>query len=163
MPCNQVWPNMALKGDRSSTNENCTFKVIGQVWTGSTMSPSDVVKAPLNPDNIRPGFSRFEGENPICLITNACKRSAELPGSTKIHLTSKSFTLNVRLRASRCGCTIWWESTEGKMIVLSIGHMLLLVKPGRMKLTCSRIETAWSSLCIFYLKSYSLSRGPPWI
>lgn len=142
MLSNQVWPNMSLKGDRSSTTENFIFRVTGSAWMGNMMSPSDVVEASLNLDNIRLGFSRLEGKNPICLITNACKRSVELLRSTKIHLTSKSLTLNVRIRAFRCGCTIWWESTEGKVIVSSIGHMLLLVKPSRMELTCSRIEAA---------------------
>lgn len=58
-----------------------------------------IVEASLNLDNISLGFSRFKGENPICLITDACKRSDELPGSTNIHLTSKSLTPNVRIRA----------------------------------------------------------------
>lgn len=105
---------MALIGDMSSTIENCTFKVTGLAWTGSMMSSNDVVEAPLNPDNILPGFSILESENPICLITNTCKRSIELPGSTKIRLTSKSMIPNVRIRASRCGCNIRLGSTRGK-------------------------------------------------
>ena len=62
------------------------------------MSPRDVVEAPLNPDNIHPGFSRFEDENLICLITDTCKRSIELLGSTKIHLTLKSLIPNIKIR-----------------------------------------------------------------
>ena len=100
MPCSKAPPNMALNGDRSSTIENCTFRVTGSAWTGNTMLPRDVVEAPLNPDNIRPGFSIFKGENPICLITDTCKRSVELLGSTKIRLTSKSLMPNVKIRAS---------------------------------------------------------------
>ena len=73
---------MALNGDRSSTIENCTFKVIGLTWAGNTMLPRDVIEAPLNPDNIRPGFSIFESENTICLITDTCKRLVELLRST---------------------------------------------------------------------------------
>ena len=106
MPCNKVSPNMALNGDKSSTTENCTFRVTGSTWTGNTMSPKDVAEAQLNLDNIRPGFSKFEGENPICLITNTFKRSTELLGSTKICLTSKSLIPNIKIRASRYGCNI---------------------------------------------------------
>ena len=87
MPCSQARPSMALNGDKSSMTENFTFKVAGSAWKGNTMSPRDIVEAPLNPDNIRLGFSRFEDENPICLITDTCKRLIELPGSTKIRLT----------------------------------------------------------------------------
>lgn len=105
---------MALNGGMSSTTENCTFKVTGSTWMGSMMSSNDVVEAPLNPNNIRPGFSILEGENPICLITDTCKRSVELPRSTKIRLTSKSVIPNVRIRASRCGCNIRLGSTRGK-------------------------------------------------
>ena len=65
---------MALNRDRSSIIENYMFKVIGTTWTGNTMSPRDVIEVLLNPNNIRLGFSRFEGENPICLIINTCKR-----------------------------------------------------------------------------------------
>ena len=80
---------MTLNGHRSSTTKNDMFRVIRPAWAGNTMSPKDVVEAPLNPNNIRPGFSKFEGENPICLITNTCKRLAELPESTKIRRTLK--------------------------------------------------------------------------
>lgn len=73
MPCSQVCPDMVLNGNRSSTIENCTFRVIGSAWIGNTMLPRDVVKAPLNPDNIHPGISRFDGENPICLITDTVR------------------------------------------------------------------------------------------
>ena len=131
---------MALNRDKSSTTENCMFKVTRSAWTGNTMSPKDVVEAPLNPDNIHPGFSRFEDENPICLITDTCKRSIELPGSTKIRLTSKSLIPNIQIRASRCGCNIQLESTGGKVITQSIGRVLMLVNPGQTKLTCSCTE-----------------------
>ena len=138
--CSHVRPNMALNGDRSSTTENCTFRVTGPAWTSNTMSPKDVVEAPLKPDNIRPGFSRVDVENPICLITDTCKRSAELPKSTNIRLTTKSLIPNVRMRASRCGCNIRLESTGGKMITPSIGRALLPTSPGRMELIYSRTE-----------------------
>ena len=81
---------MALKEDKYSTTENCTLRMTGLAWTGSTTSQRKVVVAPLNPDKIHPGFSRLEGSSPIYLITDACKRSVELPGSTRIRLTSKS-------------------------------------------------------------------------
>ena len=163
MPCSKAPPNMALNGDRSFTTKNCTFRVTGSTWTGNTMSPRDVVEAQLNLDNIRLGFSRFEGENLICLITDTCKRSAELPRSTKIHLTSKSLISNVRIRTSQCGCNIQLGSIRGKMITPSIGRVLQLVNLGRTKLTCSRIEVTQSSLCLFRLELYSSSRSQPWI
>ena len=152
---------MALKGDKSSTTENCTLMMIGPAWTGSTTSLRDVVAAPLNPDKIRPGFSRPDSSSPVCLITDAYKRSAELPGSTRIRLTSKSQILRDRMRASQCGCNIRVGSTEGKMIVPSIGWAFPSVNPGRMELTRSRTNAAHSSLCLFRLESYSSSKGPP--
>lgn len=79
MLCNQVHPKMALKGDKSSTTKNCTLRVTGSTWIDNTMSLREVVEAPLNPNNIRPEFSRIEGMNPICLINDICKRSVELP------------------------------------------------------------------------------------
>ena len=137
MPCSQVRPMMALKWDKSSTIENCTFWITSPSWTSNTMSPTEVVEAPLNPDSIRPGFSRANDGNPICLYTNIYNRSAELPGSIKICLTSKSLIPNVRLRASSWGCNTQLESTRGKVITSSIGRVPLLGKPGWMKLTCS--------------------------
>ena len=70
MPCNQVRPRIALKGNKSSTMDNCTLRVTGPTWIDSTISPRDVFEAPLNPDSIRPGFSRLEGINLFCLTTN---------------------------------------------------------------------------------------------
>ena len=98
------------------------------------MSPMEVVVASLNLDKICPRFSRLEGSSPICLIIDSCKRSAELPGSTRIHLTSKSPILRNRKRASRCGCSIHVGSTRRRMIVPSIGWALPSVNPGRMEL-----------------------------
>ena len=154
---------MALKGDRSSTTENCTLRMTGPTWTGSTTSPMEVVATPLNPDRIRPRFSRLEGSSPICLITDACKRSVELPGSTRIRLASKSPIPRDRIRASRCGCNIRVGSTKGKMIVSSIGWALPPVNPSRMELIRSHTDVAHSSFCLFRLESYSSSRGPPWM
>ena len=154
---------MALKGDKSSTTENCTLRMTRPAWTGSTTSPREVVFAPLNPDKIYPGFSRPESSSPICLITDACKRSTKLPGSTGIHLTSKSPIPRDMMRASRCGCNIHVGSTGGKMIVPSIGSALPPVNPGRMELTHSRTDAACSSLCLFRLESYSSSRSPLWM
>ncbi|RVW47933.1 hypothetical protein CK203_096802 [Vitis vinifera] len=113
---------MTLKGDNSCTTENCTLRVTGPAWTGSIMSPKDVVDDPLNPDKIRPGFSRPARLCPIWPMTDACTRSAELPGSTKIRLTSKSPISRERMRASRCGCSVRVGSTGGKMIVPSMGR-----------------------------------------
>ena len=161
MSCNQVRPNIALNGDKSSTTKNYIFKVIGPAQTSSMMSPKDVVETPLNPNNICLRFSIFKGENPICLITDTCKRSAELPGSTKIRLTSKSLIPNVRIKASRCGCNIRLESTRGKVIAPSIERILPLVNLGQMELTYSCTDAARSSLCLFCFELYSSSRGPP--
>ena len=121
MLCNQARPKIALKGDKSSTIKNCTLRVIGPTWIGSTISSMEVVEASLNPNNIRPRFSRLEGMNPICLITDTCKRFAKLPGSTKIRLTSKPSIPSVKIRASRCGCNTRTGSTGGKRITPSIG------------------------------------------
>ena len=112
----------------------------GPAWTDSVTSPSEVVEESLNPDRILLGFSRLEGMKPICLTTATCNRSAKLPGSTRILFTSMSPTPNVRMRASRCGCSIQAGSTAGKTMVSSMGRMLLLANPGRMELTCSRSE-----------------------
>ena len=152
---------MVLKGDKSSITGNCTLRVIGPTWIGSTTSPREVVEAPLNPDKTRLRFSRLEGTSPICLTTDTCKRSAELLGLTKIRLTSKSPIPRDRIRASWCGCNIHMGYIGGKMIVSSIGWVLSLVNPGRMELTRSRTKAAHSSLCLFRLESYSSSRGPP--
>lgn len=100
MLCSKVRPKMALKGDKSSTTNNYTLRVIRPAWIGSMMSLRDVVEAPLNLDNIRPGFFMLEGMNPISLTTDTGNRSTELPRSTKILLTSKSPIPNVRMRAS---------------------------------------------------------------
>ncbi|RVW22445.1 hypothetical protein CK203_099234 [Vitis vinifera] len=99
-----VRPKMTLKGDKSCTTENCTLRVTGPAWTGSTMSPKEVVDDPLNPDKIRPGFSR---PSPIS---------------------------RDRMRASRCGCSVRVRSTGGKMIVPSMGRGPPPVSPGRMEL-----------------------------
>ena len=106
---------------------------------------------------------RSDSSSPICLITDAYKRSVELPGSTKILLTSKSPIPRDRMRASRCDCNIRVGSTRGKMIVPFIRRAFPPVNPSRMELTRSRIDAARSSLCLFHLESYSSSRGPPWM
>lgn len=121
MLCNKVCPRIALKGNKSSTMDNCMLRVIEPAWIGSTISLRDIVEAPLNPNSIRPGFSRLEGINPICLTTNTCKRFVELPGLTRILLTSKSPIPNVRMRVSRCDCITQAGSTGGKRITPSIG------------------------------------------
>ena len=156
-------PKMTLKGDNSCTTENCTLRVTGPAWTGSTMSPKDVVEDPLNPDRIRPGFSRPVRLCPMWPTTDACTRSAELPGSTKIRRTSKSPISRDKMRASRCGCSVRVGSTGGKMIVPSMGRGPPPVSPGRMELMRSRIDAARNNFCLFRLKSYSSSDGPPLI
>ena len=139
------------------------LRMTGSAWTGSTKSPREVVAAPLNPDKIRPGFSMLEGSSPICLITDACKRSVKLPGSTRIRLTSKSPIPRDMIRASRYGCNIRVGSIGEKMVVPSIRWALPLVNPGQTELIRSRTNTARNSLCLFRLESYSSSRGPPWM
>ena len=52
---------MALYGDKSSTTNNRMLSVMGPTWMGNTL-PKEVVVAPLNQDNSRPGFSRAYGE-----------------------------------------------------------------------------------------------------
>lgn len=152
---------MALEEDKSSTTVNCTLRVTGPTWIGSTTSLREVVEAQLNLNKIHHEFSKLEGTSPIYLITDICKRSAELQGSTKIRLTSKSQIPRDRIRASRCGCNIRTGSTRGKMIVPSIGWALFLVNSGRMELTRSQTEAARNNLCFFRLELYSSSWGPP--
>lgn len=53
---------MALYDDRSFTIENLTLRVVGSAWTGRTISPREIVVAPLNSDKIRPKFSKIDGE-----------------------------------------------------------------------------------------------------
>ena len=113
---------MTLKGDKYCTTENCTLRVTGSAWIGSTISPNEVVDAPLNPDKIRPGFSRLVRLRPMWLMTDVCTRSVELPRSTKMRLTLKSSIFRDRMRASRCSCNIRVGSTSGKMIVPSMGR-----------------------------------------
>ena len=86
------------------------------------MSPKEVVDTSLNPDKIRPGFSRLVRLCPMWLMSDACTRSTELPGSTRMRLTLKSLISRDRMRASRCGCNICVGSTGGKMIVPSMGR-----------------------------------------
>ena len=117
----------------------------------------------MDPDKIHPGFSKLEGSSPICLIISTCKRSVELPGSTRIHLTSKSLIPRDRIRASRCGCSIRMGSIGGKMIVPSIRWVLPSVNPVWMELIRLRTDAAYSNLCLFRLESYSSSRDPPWM
>ena len=156
---------MTLKGDKYCTTENCTLRVTGPAWTDSTISPKEVVDASLNPDKIRPGFLRPVRLRPIWLMTDACTRSIELPGSTRMRLTSKSPIS--RDRASRCGCNIRVGSTGGKMIVPFMGRGLPSppspVILGRMELTRSRTDVACNNLCLFRFESYSSSNGPPLI
>ncbi|WJZ81031.1 hypothetical protein VitviT2T_000894 [Vitis vinifera] len=151
---------MTLKGNKSCTTENCTLRVTGPAWTSSTISPKEVVDASLNPDKIRPGFSRPVRLRPMWLMTDACIRSVELPGSTSMCLTSKSPISKDRMKASRYGCNIRVGSTGGKMIVPSIGRGPPPVIPGRMELTCSRTDVARNNFYLFRLESYSSSNGP---
>ena len=152
-----------LKGDKSCTTENCMLRVIGPAWTGSTISPNEVVAVSLNLEKIRPRFSRLVRLRPMWLITDAYTRSVELPGSTRMPLTSKSPISRDRMRVSRYGCNIRVGSTGGKMIVPFMGRGPSPVIPGRMELTRSRTDAANNSLCLFRLESYSSSNGPPLI
>lgn len=158
-----VHPIMALKGDKSSTIENCTFWVTRLAWMGNMTFPKEVVDAPLNPDNIHPGFSRVDGERPIFLYADICKRSAKLPGSIKTLLTSKSLIPSVRIRASSCGHNTWLGSIGGKVIIPSIRQVPLLVKLCWMEPTCSLMEATQSKLFFFCLELYFSSTGPPWM
>ena len=163
MPWSHVCPIMALKGERSPTTKNYTFWVTGPTWTSNTTSPREIVDASLNSDNIRLGFSKTKGESLICLYADICKRLVELPESTKILLTSKSPIPNVRIKASSCGWSTRLGLTRGKVIIPSIGCMLLLGKLYWMELICSLTETAQSNLCLFRLELYFSSITPPWM
>ena len=76
------------------------LRVTGPTWTDSTISPKEVVTTLLNQDKIHLGFSRSDRSHPMWLITDACKRSAELPRSIRMRLTSKSPIPRDRMRAS---------------------------------------------------------------
>ena len=115
-----VHPMMALKDDKSSTTENCTFWVTGPAWTGNTTSPREVVEAPLNPNSIRPRFFMVDGGSLICLYVDIYKRSVELLGSIKICFTSKSLIPSVRIRVSSCGYSTQLGSIGGNVIISSI-------------------------------------------
>ena len=104
------------------------------------MSPREIVEAPLKPDSTCPGFSKVDEENPICLNANIYNRSSELPGSTKIHLTSKSLIPNIRMRASSYDCNTRLGSIGGKVITPFIRHVSSSGKPGWMELTCFLTE-----------------------
>ena len=163
MLCSHVCPMMVLKWDKSSTTENYTFWITSPAWTSSTTSPREVVKAPLNLDSIRPGFSRVDGGNLICLNTDICNRSTKLPRSTKIRLRSKSLIPNVKIRASSWCCSTQLGSTRGNVIIPSMGHMPLLGKSVWRELTCSLAEATWSNLCLFHLELYFSSTSPLWM
>ena len=143
-------PMMVLKGDKSSTTENCTFWMTRLACTGNTTSPKEVVEAPLNPNIIRSGFSKADGGSPICLYADIYKSSVELLGSTKIHLTSNSLIPTIRIRVSSCGCSTRSRSIGGKVIVPSTGRAPPLGKLCWMELTCSLTEATRSSLCLFF-------------
>ncbi|RVW19211.1 hypothetical protein CK203_100125 [Vitis vinifera] len=90
-------PHDGVKGDKSSTTENCTLWTIGRLGR---------------------------------VARHLLKRSTELPGSTKIHLTSKSLVPKVRIRASSWGCNTQLWSTGGKVITPSIRCVPPGGKPG---------------------------------
>ncbi|RVW15436.1 hypothetical protein CK203_094702 [Vitis vinifera] len=146
-PCH-VRPKMTLKGDKSCTTKNCTLRVTGPAWTDSTMSPKEVVDDPLNPDRIRPEFSRPVRLCPMWLTTDAYTRLVELPGSTRMRLTSKSPIFRDRMRASWCGCSIRWGLLVGKRLSHLWGEGPLVI-PGRMELTRSRTDAARNNFCSF--------------
>ena len=100
MPYSHARPMMTLNKDRSSTTKNCTFRITGSAWTGSTMSPREVVEDPLNLNSIHLRFSRDDGGNPIYLNATICNKSTELSRSTRILLTLKSLIPSVRMRVS---------------------------------------------------------------
>ena len=75
--------------------------MIGPAWTGSTISPNEVVAVSLNLEKIRPRFSRLVRLRPMWLITDAYTRSVELLGSIRMRLTSKSPIPRDRMRALR--------------------------------------------------------------
>ena len=93
-----------------------------------------------------PKVSRPVRSRPMWLITDACKRSVELPGSTRMRLTSKSPISRDRMRASRCGCNICVGFTGGKMIVPSMGRGPPPAISSRMELTCSCTDAARNNL-----------------
>ena len=158
-----VRPMMALKWDKSSTTKNYTFWVIGPACTGNTMSPKEIVKAPLNPDSIHPGFSKVDGRSPIWLYTDICKRSIELPGSIKTLLTSKLLIPGVKIKASSCDCRTRLGSIGEKVIILSIGRAPPPNKLCWMELAYSLMEVTCNSLFLFHLELYFSSMRPPWM
>ncbi|KAL6319765.1 hypothetical protein AAG906_036823 [Vitis piasezkii] len=149
-----------------ATNQGSKIFVIAliEATDGWILIISECAHAKTSPsDGMWKGWLSCNATSPIYLITDACKRSTELPGSTKIRLMLKSPIPRDRIRALRYGCNIRVGSTRGKMIVPSIRWALPPVNPGRMELIRSHTDAAHSSLCLFRLESDSSSRGPPWM
>ncbi|RVX20132.1 hypothetical protein CK203_004760 [Vitis vinifera] len=126
------WPLLLVLSD--SIGERLTGCHIGQ-FALVVQCPKDVVEDPLNPDKIRPGFSRPETVSHVA--TNACTRSPNCLGQQDT--PHRSLLSRDKMRASRCGCSVRVGSTGGKMIVPSMGRGPLL-SPGRMELMRSRID-----------------------
>lgn len=114
----------------------------GPALIGNMTSLKEIVDAPLNPNNIYPGFSKVDGGSPICLYVDICKRSAELPRSIRTLLTLKSLIPSVRIRASSCGYSTRFGSIGEKVIISSIRHVPPLGRLRWMELTCSLTEAA---------------------
>lgn len=114
----------------------------GPALIGNMTSPREVVDAPLNSNNIYPGFSKVDGGSPICLYVDICKRSTELPGSIRTLLTLKSLIPSVKIKASSCGYSTWFGSIGEKVIIPSTRHVPPHGRLCWMELTCSLTEAA---------------------
>ena len=91
---------MQFYGLKSSITKNKTCWVTGLACTGSVISPSVVVVAPLKPERIRSTEFNISGESFIWLKEGSCNKSAALPAYTDTLCTSKSLIQRVSTSAS---------------------------------------------------------------
>ena len=84
---------MELKMGKSSIIENCMFWVTGPACTGNMTSPRKAVVAPLNPNNIRLGFSRADGRSPISYRLTPARGQLSYPDRSKLFLRRTHLSL----------------------------------------------------------------------
>ena len=76
----------------------------GSACTGSVMSPSVVVVAPLKPERTRPVEFNIREESFIWLKVGSCNKSVALSGSTSTLCTSKSLIQRVSITVAALRC-----------------------------------------------------------
>ena len=100
--------------------KNKTRWVTGLACTGSAMSPSVVVVAPLKPKRTCPAEFNIREESFIWLNAGRCNKSAKLPGFTNALCTSKPLIQRVCTSASLWSQMTLFRFTRGNNIGPSI-------------------------------------------